>query len=103
MTTLVPQHLEPTMTDRGFAHLPELNDRQGGNVGVCESSAASEPCVWLTTESADGQEKVTLHLPAAQAWRLAEQIVTVVRNHYHGDATPVGAAYEVKPLWMEAL
>lgn len=48
---------------------------------VSESPAASGPHVWLDV-------KCPAHLTAENAWRLAEQLMTLVRDHHQGDARP---------------
>jgi hypothetical protein len=92
--TLTPQHLEPTESARGFVALPALAAAYGGEIEVYESSAASGPHLWIKSTDEGGQA-VTLHVTAETAWKFAEQIVTAVRNHYQGDATPESAAYAV--------
>src|SRR4051812_5026736 len=77
-------HLTVTQTERGFAHLPPLEDTSGRGFSVYESSAAEEPCVWLNVS---GEGKTYLHLDAETAWKLADQLRHAVRNHYQGDAT----------------
>jgi hypothetical protein len=81
-----PDYLIPEMTGRGFAGMPAVNGEYGGEVDAYESSAASGPHVWLRIH--DGAAAPAVHLTAENAWRLAEQLRTLVRNHYQGDATP---------------
>lgn len=83
------EHLEATITDRGFKHLPPLPGTYGGSVCAYESSAAFGPHVWVAVETPNGD--VIVHLTAENAWRLAEQLQYLVRNHYQGDATPESA------------
>jgi hypothetical protein len=94
--TPTPQHLEPNASERGFIALPALAAAYGGEIKVYESSAATGPHLWIKSVDEGGQA-VALHVTAETAWRFAEQIVTAVRNHYQGDATPEGAAYMVTP------
>lgn len=94
MPKLVPSHLEPTASDRGFAALPALAGAYGGEIEVYESSAASGPHLWVKATDETGKE-VILHLSAETSWKFAEQVVTAVRNHYQGDSTPESAAYVV--------
>lgn len=88
-------HLAPTTTDRGFDHMPAIPSQYGGHVMVYESSAAMSPHVWLRLlypadlnrpegPKLDG----VAHLTAEDAWRLADQLRALVRNHYQGDAMP---------------
>lgn len=90
--TLTPQHLEPIASARGFVALPALAATYGGEIRVYESSAASGPHLWINSTDKDGRE-VTLHVTAETAWKFAEQIITAVRNHYQGNATPESATY----------
>lgn len=90
-----PEHLTPIESARGFVRLPHIPSEYGGGADVYESSAATEPCVWLTTTAPadlnrlDGElVEAPLHLTAENAWRLAEQLMTLVANHYQGDARP---------------
>lgn len=80
-------HLEVTRSERGFARLPEIPGGHGGNVAAYESSAASGPHVWLRVVE-NGGGAATAHLTAENAWRLADQLRALVRDHYQGDATP---------------
>lgn len=81
-------HLDVTMTQRGFKHLPPVPARRdAGAVSVYEASHAETPCIWLKTEDEDDRE-IILALEAEKAWALAEQIMYLVKNHYHGDSTP---------------
>jgi hypothetical protein len=85
------EHLTTTTTSRGFDHLPLIPSTHGGDVSVYESSAASGPHIWLRAgEDMPGKPLVeaTVHLTAEDAWRLAEQLQHLVRQHYQGDATP---------------
>ena len=81
-----PAHLVPVASSRGFAYMPELKGTYRDAVKVYESSAATEPCVWLRVK--EGDYSATAHVTAEVAWAFAEQIMTVVRDHYHGDARP---------------
>lgn len=84
-------HLSITTTERGFDYLPSIPSECGGNVSVHESSAASGPHIWLRAADTryDGSDiEVILHLTAESAWKLAEQMRLLVRDHYQGDATP---------------
>lgn len=76
-------HLIPIITDRGFSHMPPIDGTYDGHqvqVKAFESSAASEPCLWLKV--ADGERKATVHLTVESALRLADQIRLLATNHY---------------------
>jgi hypothetical protein len=88
-----PEHLTPTMTNRGFLHLPPIEGfhagRPDGKVRVYESSAASGPHIWInvegnyvTPEFVQRGVDVSIHLPLEDALKLAEQIKWLVRSHY---------------------
>lgn len=90
-----PAHLEPTVTDRGFTHLPPIPGDYGGFTQVYESSAAERPKVWLWVVAATSQNGCpvhpagcSIHLTAENAWKLADQLRHLVENHYQGDAHP---------------
>lgn len=106
---MIPAHLVPVETDRGFAHLPPIpvmlgsaslaealgaGRLPGGDVRVFESSNADSPHIWLVVRETghsrlDGEEvEACIQLPAEQAWQLKEQIEFLIRNHYQGDARP---------------
>jgi hypothetical protein len=81
MTTdsTVEPHLVPHVTDRGFTHLPEIaGTYPETNVRAYESSAASQPCIWLNVTAGKG----TVHLTVEDALRLADQLQHLARNHY---------------------
>ena len=89
-----PEHLRFTTTDRGFDHMPPIKgNHEGCQVRVYESSSASQPSLWLRAESPANLNipegptvHAVVHLPVDDAWKLAEQIVRLVQNHYQGDA-----------------
>jgi hypothetical protein len=96
-----PEHLTPEASDRGFARLPAIHGAYGGDAMVWESSSAEYPRLWLKVEVPTDLREPTgptteavIHLDAAEAWKLAEQIMTMVQNHYHGDARPGGRVYD---------
>jgi hypothetical protein len=74
-------HLIPVVTDRGFTHMPSVQGTYGELVRVYESSAASQPCIWLRIVGGQHDEWAA-HLPVEAALRLAEQIQHLARNHY---------------------
>lgn len=86
------RHLEVERSDRGFKFLPPIaSSYPGGEVTVSESSAASWPSIWLRAKAPDNlnepdgpSHEVPIHLTAGAAWRLAEQLQWLVRNHYQG-------------------
>ncbi|HLS44601.1 MAG TPA: hypothetical protein VK045_04135 [Ornithinicoccus sp.] len=82
-------HLTPTITDRGFRHLPVLVTGSGDRVRVYESSAADGPHLWLhATERGDAGIAACVHLDAEAAWELHEQLAHLLGHHYQGDARP---------------
>jgi len=86
------QHTEPTVTERGFRHMPDIPSTTGGHVRVYESSAASGPHIWIRTEqpsdlndpSSDPVEAVA-HLPLEAAEQLRDQLTALIANHYQND------------------
>lgn len=96
-------HLTATTSERGFARLPPIRSEYGGEARAYESSAASEPHIWLNVECpvdlndpSGPTKEAVMHFTADNAWRLAEQLQHLVRNHYHGDATPEWVAHDGK-------
>lgn len=84
-------HLNTTTSERGFDYLPDIPSEYGGHVSAYESSSAEGPHIWLKmVEEMPGKPPVeaTVHLTAENAWKLSEQLQKLVREHYHGDATP---------------
>lgn len=92
---MTDEHMEPTVTDRGFTHLPalplsggyDLNDRweivgphQVGEIRVYESSDAVFPSVWVNMKTDDGE--LTGHMTIENAGRLARQLIALAENHY---------------------
>lgn len=100
ITTPLPPHLQPTRTDRGFLHMPPIPATHGGEpagqVFAYESSSAMAPHLWLAVEQPadrnnpdNGQTiKAVVHVTAEDAWKLADQLRTLVINHYQGNARP---------------
>lgn len=96
-----PEHLTPVASDRGFAGLPGILGAYGGHAMVWESSAAEYPRLWLKVEVPvnpnepnGARTEATIHLDAAAAWQLAEQLMIMVQSHYHGDSRPDGRVYD---------
>lgn len=89
MTDSTPEHLTPTVSDRGFSSLPAIPDTYGGEARVYESSAASAPHLWLAVTqpanyNAPGGPKTSasLHYLIEDAVKLAEQILFIAGHHY---------------------
>lgn len=94
------EHLIVETSDRGFDYLPPILGSYadwltGSKVEAYESSSAVGPHIWLMATAPvdlnhpDGPTvEAPIHLTAENAWRLAEQIMYLVRNHYQGDASP---------------
>ncbi len=80
------EHLNVTTSVRGLDSMPPIVNEDGEEVRVWASSSAEGPHVWL--KAADDYGLAKVHLSADDAWRLAEQLQALVRNHYQGDATP---------------
>ena len=84
--------------------MPPIPSEYGGEVTVFESSAASGPHIWLKAREAmrgEPERTVALHLTAENAWRLAEQLQMLVRDHYQGDATPEQTSYHAWPAAVD--
>jgi hypothetical protein len=95
MTAKDQDHLAVETSDRGFDRLPAIPSAYGGNVRVYESSAAMHPHIWLTATAPENLNRpdgptleAPMHLTAEDAWKLADQLRYLVRNHYQGDAVP---------------
>lgn len=83
-----PEHLKPIPSSRGFAVMPALRSPDLDDVITAyESSNADGPHVWVSIDPRDGIPRC--ELTAEDAWKFAEQLMTLVRNHYQGDARPV--------------
>jgi hypothetical protein len=80
MTDTTPDHLTPTVTDRGFTHLPPIHGTYNDWILAYESSAADGPHIWVSVNP-DGP---AVHLPAENAIKLAEQLLFLAQNHYQG-------------------
>jgi hypothetical protein len=66
------------VTPRGFAVYAELVDRYGSRVRVQKSSAAEEPCVWISAKS--GEEPTSPHLTVEQARRVRDGLDVFLRD-----------------------
>lgn len=83
----IKPHLIPTITDRGFKHMPVVNGAfDSHDVRVYESSAASDPHIWL--RAWDGERVVTVHLPVVAALELGDQLRWLAANHYQLQSKP---------------
>lgn len=94
-----PDHLTVDVSPRDFVLLPAIPSEYGGEIKVYESSAALAPHVWLSatdTNTGPGGQPVEacIHLTAENAWKLAEQLMSLVQNHYQGDARPEVRTYD---------
>lgn len=76
-------------SERGFKNLEPIAGSYGGEVEVCESSAAEHPHIWLHSTGAEnlirpdlGKTETLLHLTVEDARKLAEQLLFLVSNHY---------------------
>jgi hypothetical protein len=85
MTTPTPPHLEFQQSPRGLRYLPPVGAVHGGqpagHAQVYDSSSAAGVYLWLKViHAADrntpGGDPVggIIHLPAEEAWKLADQI-----------------------------
>lgn len=97
MESATPEHLTVSTSGRGFDGLPPIPSEYGGEVSVYESSAAGSPHIWLRAEApidlnrpGGPTHETAMHLTAENAWRLGEQLIFLVRNHYQGGASPEG-------------
>lgn len=89
-------HLKIAASDRGFVSLPPVPGAYGGSARAYESSGAEAPRLWLAVNvpislrnPERGYQESIIHLEAEDAWHLAEQLMTLVQNHYQGDSRPV--------------
>lgn len=85
--TEIAEHLKPIQSGRGFAVMPALRSPSLDDVITAyESSNARSPHVRVQIDPRDGVP--ICELSAENAWKLAEQLMTLVANHYQGDARP---------------
>jgi hypothetical protein len=73
---------QPEVTDRGFRVFPYIDLGDDRRVRVYESSAATEPKIWIRIVDDDGM--ATAHMRISDARELARQIVWLCNHHYHG-------------------
>lgn len=90
------EHLQVTLSERGFASLPEMPSTYGGGIRVYESSAAMEPMLWIAARSPEdmndwaaqkeGYEgewhEAHVHMTLENAVKFAEQIMALAEDHY---------------------
>lgn len=76
-------HLQPKITDRGFKHLPSIDNQRGDTVRVYESSNALERCIWLNVNGSPNSS--TIQLTDDQAAMLMEQITFLFDHHYQNE------------------
>lgn len=73
---------EPTLSTRGFAHMPEVRSQLGGHIRTYESSAAFDSRIWMLIK-----DPVDLNRPHGETKEgvvaFAQHIVTLCANHYH--------------------
>ncbi len=94
-----PAHLQPEFTDSGRALMPPLYGAGGrGEIAVYEAPAANHR-LWVTVADYDSGHQSRVPVDLDGGWKFAEQLITLVRNYYTGDATPTDAAYAVTPLF----
>lgn len=74
-------HLEPVWSDRGFKHMPEIEDSQGRTVQVYESSRADAPHVWLSVGNNDTPDAF-VGLTLEEAGHLRDQLTYLIATHY---------------------
>jgi hypothetical protein len=95
---VIPAHLIPRITNRGFKHLPGLPSTYvGGQVRLYESSAALEPCMWILVrdrvdlsrpvrpmrvEGGLSVVETTAHLSLETAKKLRDQLDYLITHHY---------------------
>lgn len=80
--------MKSTESDRGFKHLEEIVCSYGSGVRVYESSAASQPYIWLRVEqgkhgSSLGEATAVAHLTLEQAIDLCGQLEWIIDHHYN--------------------
>lgn len=85
-----PTHLRPTVSDRGFRHMPPVVGTYDSTVKLYESSAADGPHVWLMITSTDRRyddcnSSLTAHLELTELVKLGEQIEWMKTHHYQGE------------------
>lgn len=90
-------HTQTDTNQRGFDYMAPIQSTYNGEVSASESSSAEGPHIWLWASNPaepnhpngpQPKQETAIHLTAENAWRLAEQIMTLVRDHYQGDARP---------------
>jgi hypothetical protein len=79
--------IQYTESDRGFKCYTPIKDTYGGQVGVYESSAATQPCIWVSIQQfprSDGSvdPEAAVHITLEQAERLRDILQAAITNHY---------------------
>jgi hypothetical protein len=98
--------MRPSLTNRGFKHMPALDLAYDGRVAVYESSSADEPQVCLNGvmkkhpgDPRSEKVSVSLLFPLDQVDQLIDQLKWLRDNHYQ---RPEGERYPVvenEPPW----
>lgn len=92
------EHLVPIESDRGLVSMPEIVRAVGHErVSVSENPNLTTPSLWLRVvdTTARSNDRAMIELSATDAWHLAEQLMALVANHYHGDARPAERAADL--------
>ena len=78
-----PTHLVPVLSDRGFQHLPAVQDTYSGKIRVYEASTAFSPHIWLDIAGGALDDNAgTAHLTIDQARQIADQLNWLADHHY---------------------
>jgi len=70
-----------TLTERGFVVYDQFEDKYGTQVRVQQSSAASEPCVWIFANEQGKKGYGAAHLTIEQAKRIRNALDDFVQEH----------------------
>jgi hypothetical protein len=98
--------MRPSLTNRGFKHMPPFEVGYGGRLAVYESSTADAPHVWINAvmkkhpgDPRSEKISVSMHLQLDDVDMLIDQLLWLRDNHYQrpeGDRYP---AAEGEPPW----
>lgn len=88
-------HPQFEVSDRGFVHWTPVEDTYGHEVKVYESSAAEEPCMWL---SVDGP--VHLNAPAKPAAGVSHGVSPDGHASAHLNFSQVLQVYDRMSAWI---
>lgn len=104
-----PEHLRPSLTNRGFKHMPALEVGYGGRLSVYEASSAEGPHIWANAvmrkhpgDPRSEKVSVTLLMDLDGVDALIGQLEWLRDNHYQrpdGDRYP--AAENEPPWWHQ--